>query len=100
MIMKCSRKWFSQTVQEDVSLGFYDHIKGKVIIPNEQVYLIGEFNINGWKELDDEPEELKHDLEPNSFRINMVMLKLIPKIEGYMVPPIDTLINEKSIETL
>jgi hypothetical protein len=41
MQLKCSHKWLSQTVQEDVSLGYFDWIRECVVVPNMEYWSIG-----------------------------------------------------------
>jgi len=98
IIASCSQKWLFQTVREDVSLGYYDHISRKVVIPNEQVWTIGPIDRDAWKELDIAPEELTSEIEDNSFRFSLKLYNCIKKIKNYETPAIDNIIDEKKIE--
>lgn len=94
-LMECSRKWLSQTVREDVSLGVYNHITRRLTVPNKQFWSMGWIDLEAWSELeiDEEPEQWTRPLKPGSFRLNLTMFKPIPRIEGEGVPPIDDLIG-------
>jgi len=96
--MCCSRKWLSQTVREDVSFGVYNHITRRLIVPNKQFWSMGWIDQEAWHELDidDEPEQWTKPLEPGSFRLNLILFKPIPRMEGEGVPPIDDLIGDRS----
>jgi hypothetical protein len=98
--MSCSRKWLSQTVREDVSLGSYNHITRRLTVPNKQFWSMGWIDQQAWRELDidDEPEQWTKPLEPGSFRLDLVLLKPIPKLDDKGVPPIDDLIGERRTE--
>jgi hypothetical protein len=97
--MTCSRRWLSQTVQEDVSLGFYNHIKRRVTVPSQQGWSLGPIDREGWQELPEQPEELKErKLEPGTFRFHLTPLRPIPRSEGEDTPNIDELITEGEIE--
>jgi hypothetical protein len=67
----CSRKWMSQTVREDVSLGLYNHITRRLTVPNEQAWSMGWIDRKAWQEVecDEDPEEWTKPLEPGSFRL-------------------------------
>jgi hypothetical protein len=95
--MTCSRKWLSQTVREDVSLGVYNHITRRVTVPNKEFWSMGWIDQEAWRELDvdGEPEEWTKPLEPGSFRLNLVLLNPIAVIKGEDVPPIDELIGDR-----
>ena len=95
--MCCSRKWLSQTVREDVSLGVYNHITRRLTVPNKQFLSMGWIDQEAWRELDidDEPEQWTKPLEPGSFRLNLILFKPIPRMEEEGVPPIDDLIGDR-----
>ncbi len=97
--MTCSRKWLSQIVREDVSLGNYNHITGRLLIPDQQYWSIGEIKQDAWEETDGEPLYWSKPSEPGDARLNLIFLTPIKSYEGENAPPIDDLINEQSIET-
>src|SRR5262249_52022361 len=96
--LTCSRKWLSQTVQEDVSLGYYDWIRQRVTVPNNQYWAIGWFDQNAWEELSEEPEGYGAEPESGTFRLDMTMMNPIAKKREYETPQIDELVSEKSVE--
>lgn len=99
--MTCSRKWLSQISRVDASLGSYNHITRRVIIPALQSFYPFTIDMEAWKEMDVdvEPEYWSRPLEPDSFEIYTVLHKLIMPIKGEATPPLSELIGDYSIET-
>ena len=95
--MGCSRKWLSQTVRVDLSLGVYNHITRRLTVPSKQARSMGWIDQEAWRELeiDAEPEQWTKPPEPGSFQLNFTLLKPIPRIEDEEVPPIDDLIGDR-----
>ena len=93
LFFTCSKKWFAQTVREDVTLGSYDHLRRKVTIPNKQVYALGPIHRDAWVEIESGPEE--KELEPNTFELYHTLLNHIPPIGDAKAPQIEELIAEK-----
>lgn len=95
--MWCSRSWLSQTVRENVSLGLYNHITRRLTIPSKQYWSMGWIDREAWQEIDceNDPEEWTKPLEPGSFRLNLILLNLVPEQTNDGVPPIDELIAER-----
>ncbi len=89
--MTCSRKWLSQIVRTDVSLGSYNHLTGRLLIPNQHYYNLGWISQNAWEEMniDGEPEEWSKPLEPGDFRFNITLMNPIAPVEGENAPAID-----------
>ena len=96
--MICSSKWFAQTVQEDVSLGYYDWIRKVVVIPKNEIWTIGAFDREAWKELSETPDGYNKEGENGTFRIIMTLMNPIAKRIEYETPQIEQLIGEKSLE--
>ena len=98
--MTCSRKWLSQTVREDVSLGVYDHITRRLTVPSKQFWSMGWIDQEAWQEItiDGEPEEWTKPLEPGSFRLNLILFDPIEGFKDEETPPIDDLISERRID--
>ena len=98
--MVCSRKWLSQTVREDVSLGLYNHITCRLVVPNKQLWSMGSIDQENWKEveIDGEPEEWTKPLEPGNFCVNLILFNSILGFEGEKIPAIDDLIGERRID--
>ena len=95
--LACSRKWVSQTVKEDVTLGYYDWIRDRVTIPGGEYWTIGSFDQNSWEELSNEPEELRTELESNEIRLAMVLLKPIANRPELGAPQLDEVTGERSV---
>lgn len=95
--MWCSRKWLSQTVREDVSLGVYNHITRRLTVPSKQFWSMVWIDREAWSEINvnGEPEQWTRPLEPGSFRLNLTLFKPIPRIEDEDVPSIDDLIGQR-----
>jgi len=95
--MWCSRKWLSQTVREDVSLGVYNHITRRLTVPNKQFWSMGWIDNKAWNEIhvDGEPEQWTRPLKPGSFLLNLTLFKPIQGIEDEDAPLIDDLIGQR-----
>lgn len=63
------KDWVAQTVKTDVSLGYYDHLKRSVVVPDKQWYTPGMIDNEAWEETDKEWEQGK--MEANTFRLNI-----------------------------
>src|SRR5213594_1353838 len=63
------KDWVAQTVKTDVSLGYYDHLKKRVVVPDKQWYALGLVDNEAWEKTDQEWEQ--GELEPNSFRLDI-----------------------------
>lgn len=90
--MTCSRKWLSQTVREDVSLGVYSHITRRLTIPSKQSWSIGWIDPEAWQEIHGEPPE------PGSFRLDLIRFNPIAGFQDEETPPIDDLISVGRID--
>ena len=90
--LECSKKWLTQEVQSDISLGLYDHIRKHFLIPNGEKYILGWIDFNSWEEIEsdgwDTPEE-------GSFEIYLTLLNPVPQIEPKEVPDLDSIIVER-----
>ncbi len=98
--LTCSRKWLCQSVQEDVSLGYYDWIRERVTVPNNEYWSIGWFDQNAWEELPREPEGYGAEPEPGTFRLDMTLMNPIAKKPEYRAPEIDEMVAEKRVEAV
>lgn len=98
--LRCSRTWVSQIVRENVTLGYYDHIKRKVTVPDKQTYTLEDIDRDGWTELEDQeqqPEPWTKPLQPGTFRLHLTIFQPIPEIEGESAPPLeDVLVSAAS----
>lgn len=100
LLLHCSRKWLSQTVRTDVSLGHFDHVSKRLVIPDKQAYILGPVVPDAWvpveKGWEQELEDL--ELEPGSFELRMTLYRQIPAVEG-PTPDIDALVSETLVAT-
>ena len=93
----CKKDWVSQTVNPNVSLGYYDHARGTVVVPAKQWYAHGVIDNEAWKETDQEWES--GEMEPNTFRISLTVTRSnLPNTPGEP-PKVDELIAEQKVET-
>lgn len=90
------KDWVAQTVKIDVSLGFYDHLKKRVIVPNEQWYMLGVIDNEAWKETDKEWEH--GEMDPNSFRLDFTMTRSNLQNSPGPPPKVDEVIAESRVD--
>ena len=93
----CRRTWLSQTVQIDVSLGYYDHLAGRVVIPNGEAYILGPVDPHRWEPLDDGWAE-DAEPEPGTFDLRITFLNPIHTLDG-PTPNLDPFVLEREIKT-
>jgi hypothetical protein len=90
------KDWVAQTVKTDVSLGYYDHLKRRVVVPNEQWYALGLIDNEAWEESDKAWEH--GDIEQNCFRLDITMTRSnLPNSPG-PPPRVDELISENRVD--
>jgi hypothetical protein len=93
----CRKDWVSQPVEPNVSLGYYDHLKKSVVVPTKQWYALGLIDNKAWKETDQQWED--GEMEPNTFRLFITILRSnLPDATG-IFPKVDELIAEQRIDT-
>ena len=91
----CKKDWVAQTVKTEVSLGYYDHLKKSVVVPDQQWYTPGVIDQEAWQETDRQWED--GEMEPNTFRLNITRLcSNLPNAPG-VLPKIDDLIAEHRV---
>lgn len=91
-----TKGWVAQTVKTDVSLGYYDHLKKRVVVPDKQWYGLGLINNEAWEETDKEWEH--DDIEPNTFRLDYTMtLSNLPN-PPEPPPDVDGLIADSRVD--
>ena len=90
------KDWVVQTVKTDVSLGYYDHLKKRVVVPNKQWYALGLIDNEAWEETDKEWEH--GEMEPNCFRLDITITRSnLPNSPG-PPPKVDELIAESRVD--
>ena len=90
------KDWVAQTAKVDVSLGYYDHLKKRVVVPDQQWYALGFIVKDGWEETDRHWED--GEMKPNTFRLNMTLIESdLPTASG-VFPKVDDLIAEHRVD--
>lgn len=97
-LLKCSKKWLSQIVEADVTLGLYDHMRQRVVIPDQQGYMLGPIDPQKWEEIEEGWTD--DDIEQGTFDLQMTLYNPVRLIEGRDAPDIDALIAEKEMKVL
>ena len=86
------KDWVAQTVKTDVSLGYYDHLNKRVVVPDKQWYALGLIDRDAWEETDQRWED--GEMGPNTFRLSITATRSnLPNAPG-VVPKMDDLIAE------
>ena len=90
--LECSKKWVSQEVQVDITLGLFDHLRKKLFIPNKEAYILGWIDPDSWVEIDypgwQPPEE-------GSFELYLTLLNTVQELEPKETPELDSIIKER-----
>lgn len=89
------RDWVTQMVKTDVSLGYCDHLKNSVVIPDKQCYAQLIDN-EAWEETDKEWQQ--GEMEPNTFRLNLTMTRSNLPQSTEPRPKVDQLIAESRVD--
>lgn len=90
------KDWVVQTAKTDVSLGYYDHLNKRVVVPNKQWYALGLIDNEAWEETDQQWGQ--GEMEPNSFRLDITMTRSnLPNSSG-PPPMVDELIAESCVD--
>jgi len=93
LLLFCRMRWLSQEVQTGVTLGHYDHLKKKIVIPNLESYLFGPVDQDKWQEIHHGWSE--NQLEPNSFILQMTLFRPIAQIANGGFPSLCDLLTRK-----
>jgi hypothetical protein len=92
----CEKDWVSQKVKTDVTLGYFDHLHGRVVLPDQQGYMLGMIERDGWKETDQQWEH--GDMQPNTFRLDITITQSnLPNSPGEP-PKVNELIAEYQVD--
>lgn len=85
--LQCSTNWVRQTIREDVTLGSYDLLHQRLIIPDKQAWSVGPFDAEAWQPVEAPlPEQ---PMEPNSIRLDLTIHRSVPPIAGQGTPGLD-----------
>jgi hypothetical protein len=94
----CGKDWVSQPVNPDVSLGYYDHLRKRVVVPGKQWYVEGLIDNEAWKETNKGWDD--SEMEPNSFRFRFTVVKCNLPIAPGLSPKLDEIIAEEFMPTV
>jgi len=92
----CGTGWLGQTVHVSVTKGVFDHISRRVTVPDQQLYLLGPFDNEAWREVSQGPDD--PELELNTFSIGLTLFYPVPDIEGHCSPFLEPYIGNAKIE--
>ncbi len=90
------RDWVAQTVKTDVSLGYYDHLRRSVVVPDKQWYALGLIDNEAWEETDKEWEQ--GEMQPNTFRLSLTMIRSNLPSSAEPPPKVDELIAASRVD--
>jgi hypothetical protein len=90
------KDWVAQTLKSEVSLGYYDHLKKRVTVPDKQWYTPGMLDNEAWEETDKEWEQ--GEMEPNTFRLNITIIRSNLPTASDPSPKVDELIGESRVD--
>jgi len=93
----CSRKWVAQTVQEDVTIGYFDWVRQRMTVPAKEHWTLGPIDRLAWKEIEVEPGGYDEDLEPGTLRLEMTLLRPIAQLDGLPAPDLDSFVGEMRV---
>jgi hypothetical protein len=91
----CSKRWLSQIVRPDVTLGHYDHLLRGVVVPDQQAYMAGWIDREAWVEVKEGWTE--KELQPGTFRLYLTSLRSAPPKSDSASPKIGELIAEQDV---
>jgi hypothetical protein len=92
-------EWLHQRVRADVSLGSYDHLQHRLIIPGGSTFYLGSIDTLGWKRLPKEPAGWMQKPAANGIEISLVLGKSIPKLPEDGTPALDEIIDQREVIT-
>ena len=93
--LECTTIWVTQTVREDVTLGFYDILRKRTTIPDQQAYTLGPFDRNAWVECAAAPVK-EPEIEPGTLNLGLALFASVPGMDGFGVPDVDSIIRERA----
>lgn len=91
--LDCRQYWVAQAVQENVTKGFYDHLRDAVIVPNEQGWSLMIDN-TAWREVEMEGRHEEDGLAPSCISFGFTLFRPIPQDRTRSTPAIAQLIRE------
>jgi hypothetical protein len=98
LTMRCSEKYVSQDVQENVTLGHYDFFNDIVAIPDQQVYKVGTFDMSKWVEVDSDNFQVEsRDPQPNTVMQSIILYIPIRGIKNVATPNLSERVKAREI---
>ena len=82
-------------MREDVSLGQFDILEGKMVVPHGEAYFLDSIRNDAWIETDAPQHE--GEMEPGSFKIGLVLLNRIPSVAGASTPDLDRIVANTAV---
>ena len=95
LYFECKQDWVSQTVETDVSLGYYDYSKRTVVVPDKHWYALNLIDNNAWEETDRHWDD--SEMKPNTFRLNLTIFRSNLPNAPDATPGVDELIAEQKV---
>jgi Restriction endonuclease len=96
-IFECSRKWLSQPVRVDLSLGHYDYTQKTIIIPDQQWLRVGVVDPEKWIALEGPPPWEGEDSKSRPL-LTLLTFNPLRAMRGQGIPPLDDLIQEREVK--
>ena len=94
--LDCTVGFVSQIVRPDVSLGYFDHLRGRITVPSQQFYNFGMLDNEAWESTDSSWSD-PSEMEPGTFALQLTMFAPVPTVDGKDVPDLDALIAASEI---
>jgi hypothetical protein len=91
----CQEDWVSQITESQVSLGYYDHLKRSVVIPNKQWYTPGVIDNDAWEPTDERWSE--GEMQEDSLELRYTITRSnLPSSPS--APNVDDLIADQRVD--
>lgn len=89
----CSHCWLRQTVQEDLTLGFFDHISQRFAIPASQSWNLGPIDQYGWRLMKRRPR-LSSKRSGSKIGVEVYLVNPIKATDKHGTPDLDKCVAE------
>lgn len=88
LTLYCSHSWFRQTVREELTLGYFDHISKRLAIPAGESWSLGPIDQLGWKRLK-RPPKLRSSYQGSSIGVAVYLVNPIKGREDTGMPDLN-----------
>lgn len=85
LLFMCSKRWACQNARHSVSLGLFDHIERRLIVPEGETFNIA-LESDGWKEIVEAPENA--EMSSGDVRFESTALAPVSYADRSGVPPL------------